>query len=70
MGFDINFHVNPGDPVLQSEQYIKYSQYSFTDLIPLIGSVKIDLGNALASNESASVVNYLAWICRSVALIA
>jgi hypothetical protein len=57
----------PGDPVLLSPQYQIYSQKSFADLN--IAEVKTALGNALASNESASVVNYLSWVVRVLQLV-
>ena len=70
MGYEINWNTTPNNPVLSTPQYQKWSQYSFTDLIPLLPQVKVDLGDALAANESADVVNYLCWVCRVVALVA
>ena len=70
MGYEINWHVNAGDAVLKSEQYIKYSQKSFNDLNPLTLAIKADIGSAIASNESADVINYLCWLVRVVNLIA
>jgi len=57
----------PGDAVLLSPQYQIYSQKSFATLD--IAEVKTALGNALASNESASVVNYLSWVVRVLNLV-
>jgi len=68
MGYDINWFAEAGDPVLQSPQYQLYSQTSF-ELLD-INQVKASLRTALASNESASVVNYLSWVIRVLGLIA
>jgi hypothetical protein len=71
MGYEINWHTNAGDTVLQSPQYQKYSQYSFGELIPpVVEQIKNDVQSARASNESASVINYLCWLLRVVALLA
>ena len=71
MGFEINWHTNAADPVLKSPFYQKYSQYTFAELTPpIVAGIKVDIGNAKASNESASVINYLCWLVRVVALIA
>lgn len=70
MGYDINWHVQKGDAVLKSEQYIKYSQKTFNDLNPLLLAIKGDIGMAIASNESADVINYLMWLVRVVEAIA
>ena len=56
-----------GDAVLLSPQYQTYSQKSFAALDS--AEVKTALGNALASNESASVVNYLSWVIRVLQLV-
>jgi len=66
MGWDINFHVSAGDPVLSSPQYQKYSQYTFSNLLPILPAIKGDLLAARASNESASVINYLMWLLRVI----
>ena len=72
MGYEINWHTNAGDPILKSPFYQKYSQYTLTELTapPMVAMIKLDIGNARASNESASVINYLCWLVRVVALIA
>jgi hypothetical protein len=67
LSYNINWHVMPGDPVLSSPQYQKYSQTSFEGLN--INEVKTSLKAALASNESASVVNYLSWVIRVMTLV-
>jgi hypothetical protein len=69
MGYEINWHTNTGDPVLKSPFYQKYSQYTFAELIPpVVEDIKNDIGFAKASNESASVINYLCWLLRVVDL--
>ena len=67
MSYNINWHVTAGDPVLLSPQYQTYSQKSFGTLD--INEVKTALKNALASNESSSVVNYLSWVIRVLNLV-
>ena len=68
MGYEINWHVNAGDDVLKSPFYQKYSVQVFGALNPV--EIKGDITTALASNESAAVINYLCWLVRVVALIA
>ena len=70
MGYQINWNVNSGAPILENEVYLKWSQYSFNDLIPLMPLVKTDMAAAMASNHSVEVVNYLAWVIRTVNLLA
>jgi len=70
MGYEINWHVNAGAKILENEFYLKWSQYSFNDLIPLMPLVKTDMADAMASIHSVEVVNYLAWLIRSVNLLA
>ena len=70
MGYQINWNVNSGAKILENEFYLKYSQYTFNELIPLIADVKTDMAAAMASNQSVEVVNYLAWLIRSVNLLA
>jgi hypothetical protein len=72
LGYEINWHTNAGDSILKSPFYQKWSQYTFTELTvaPNIAQIKLDIGAAKASNESASVINYLCWLVRVVALIA
>jgi hypothetical protein len=69
MGYEINWHVSAGDPVLSTPQYQKYSQYTFTELLPILPAIKGDLLAARASNESASVINYLMWLLRVIAAV-
>ena len=70
MGYEINWSAAEHDAILSTEQYIKYSQKSFNDLNPLQLAIKADIGSAIASNESAEVINYLCWLIRVVNLIA
>ena len=66
MAYDINWHVSAGDPVLSTPFYQKYSQYNFEELMPLALDIKADILAARASNESASVINYLMWLLRVI----
>jgi hypothetical protein len=70
MAFEINWHVNSGAAILENEMYLKYSQYTFADLVPLLPQVKTDMSLAMASNHSVEVINYLAWLIRTVNLLA
>ena len=67
MGYEINWHVNAGDEVLKSPFYQKYSVQVFGAINPM--EAKGDITSALASNESAAVINYLAWVVRIATLI-
>jgi len=69
MGYDINWNVMAGDPVLRSPQYQKWSQYTIADLVSNANAIKTDMKEARASRESASVINYLSWLLRSIALV-
>ena len=72
MGYDINWNVNAGDPVLQSPFYQKYSQFTIGELAvpPEIAGIKTDIKLARASRESAAVINYLVWLLRTTTLVA
>ncbi len=70
MGYQINWNVNSGAAILENEFYLKYSQYTFADLVPLLPQVKTDMSLAMASNHSVEVINYLAWLIRTVNLLA
>ena len=69
MGYEINWNVSGADPVLSTPQYQKWSQYSIADLVSQANAIKTDMKLARASRESAAVVNYLAWLLRSIALV-
>ena len=72
MGYEINWNVNAGDPVLQSPQYQKYSQYTIGALAipPQIAAIKTAIKDARASRESTAVINYLVWLLRTTTLVA
>ena len=70
MGYEINWHVNSGAAILENEFYLKYSQFTFDDLILQLPLIKTDMSLAMASNHSAEVINYLAWVIRTVNLLA
>ena len=69
MGYDINWSAKGGDPVLSTPQYQKWSQYTVAELVPLVNDIKTAMKNARASRESAAVINYLAWLVRTVNLL-
>jgi len=70
MGYQINWTANAGDPVLKSPFYQKYSELSFAELTPpVVAGIKVAIGQARASRESAAVINYLSWLLRQAALI-
>jgi hypothetical protein len=69
MGYDINWSASAGDPILMTPQYQKFSQYTVAELIPLVNDIKTAIKDARASRESASVINYLAWLVRTVNLL-
>ena len=69
MGYEINWNVSGGDPVLTTPQYQKWSQYTIGELVPLVNDIKTAIKDARASRESAAVINYLAWLVRTVNLM-
>ena len=69
MGYEINWSASGGDPVLSTPQYQRYSQYTVAELVPLVDDIKTAMKAARASRESASVINYLAWLIRTVNLL-
>ena len=70
MGYEINWHVMKGDPILENPYYQKYSVKSFADIALLDMAIKADIRAAMASNEAAPVINYLCWLLRVVSLSA
>jgi len=68
VGYDINWRVSPGDPVLQHPLYQRYASTTIGNLDA--ASVKAALQGALADNESAPVVAYLSWLLRVLQLVA
>ena len=69
MGYEINWSAKGGDPVLSTPQYQKWSQYTVAELVPLVTDIKTAMKGARASRESAAVINYLAWLIRTVNLL-
>jgi len=69
MGYEINWHAAPGDPVLTTPQYQQWSQFSIGDLVGQDTALKTAMKEAKASRESAAVINYLSWLLRSIALV-
>ena len=63
----INWSTVPGDPVLQHELYLKYAGTTFSGID--IFTVKADIMKATASNESTSIIAYLCWLLRVIALV-
>ena len=69
MGYDINWHAAPGDPVLVTPQYQQWSQFSVGDLVGQAATIKTAIKEAKASRESAAVINYLSWLLRLIGLV-
>jgi hypothetical protein len=69
MGSPINWSVAPGSKVLLHPIYAKYSVLPMSTIVSGIAAVKQDLGICLASNESADVIAYLAWLIRLASLL-
>ena len=67
MGYEVNWWVPAGDPVLQHPLYQKHANTTFGSLS--LATVKADLSGALADRESASVVAYLSWLVRVLSLL-
>jgi hypothetical protein len=69
MGYEINWTASAGDPVLKSPQYQRWSQFSVGDLVGQATEIKTAIKEARASRESAAVINYLAWLLRTIGLV-
>ncbi len=69
MGYEINWNAKGGDPVLSTPQYQRFSQYTVAELVPLVDDIKTTMKLARASRESAAVINYCAWLIRTVNLL-
>ena len=68
MGYEINWHTASGNTaLLQSPYYQKYATTYFGAIDA--STVKSDIRACLASNESAAVIAYLAWILRTLTLV-
>ena len=70
MGYDINWHAAPGDPVLVTPQYQQWSQFTVAALVAQEAEIKTAIKEAVASRESAAVINYLSWLLRTIGLVA
>ena len=69
MGYEINWSAKGGDPVLSTPQYQKWSQYTFGELLDHATAIKTAIKDARASRESAAVINYLAWLTRTISSV-
>ena len=69
MGYDINWTASGGDPVLSTPQYQQWSQFTVAGLVSQKGLIQTAIKDARASRESAAVINYLAWLIRTIALL-
>ena len=69
MGYEINWNASGSDPALSTPQYQQWSQFTIGDLVANDTALKTAMKEARASRESAAVINYLAWLLRSIALV-
>ena len=68
MGYDINWHVHAGEPILRHPLYEKYRLKSLDDIV--VTDVKTDLKNCNMDRDSSAVVAYLCWLIRCKELAA
>tara|TARA_A100001037_G_scaffold273553_1_gene270603 strand:- start:291 stop:497 length:207 start_codon:yes stop_codon:yes gene_type:complete len=68
MGYEINWHTNPGDDVLKHPFYQQFSYETLGNLDENI--VKTALASSIANRDSAAICAYLSWILRCKALLA
>lgn len=68
MGWDINWHVSPGDPVLQHPLYQIFSNQTVGAVDAT--AVKNAINAARADNDSAAVISFLSWLLRVKQLVA
>ena len=68
MGYDINWHVHAGEPILRHPLYEKYRLKSLDDIA--VSDVKTDLKNCNMDRDSSAVVAYLCWLIRCKELAA
>ena len=62
-GYPINWSMNKGDTrILFHPLYIKYNNQSFADIT--LSELHTDLGNIMATAESATIAAYLSWLVR------
>jgi len=68
-GYPINWATDMGNTRLtQNPLYIKYASSRFADFTA--NDVKTDLGNVIATAQSAEICAYLSWLLRTKALLA
>ena len=68
MGYEINWNTNKGNTALFNHPlYIKYNSQLLDNIDET--NVKLDLGNVMATADSAEVIAYLAWLIRTKALM-
>lgn len=68
MGYEINWHISPGNRrLMQNPLYVKYSNSTFATIDP--GQVRTDLNGVLATAESAEICAYLSWLLRTLDLL-
>jgi len=68
LGYDINWNTNKGNTSLFNHPlYIKYASTNFGAIF--IGTVQGDLKQVLATEESAEITAYLAWLIRTLNLL-
>lgn len=62
MGYEINWYVHAGDPLLKHPIYQKYSntQIGNINMKQVVG----DLARCRADRDSSGVVAYLSWLLR------
>ena len=66
MAYEINWNTSPGDPVLKHPLYQKYSNQAMGGIA--FPEVQSDLAAVLPAHENIAIVNYLAWLIRSIQL--
>ena len=66
MAYEINWNVTAGDPILKHPLYQKYSNLAIGAIV--LPAVQSDLAGVLAAQENIAIVNYLAWLIRTVKL--
>jgi len=65
-GYPINFALTSA-ALKEHPLYVKYSNSTFANITET--DVKTDLGNVLATYESAEVCAYLSWLLRTKLLL-
>ena len=68
MGWEINWHANAGDEVLDHPYYQQFSYGAIGALDE--NEIKTAIASALASRDSAAIVSYLCWLLRVKQLLA